>query len=80
MRVKDESEKASLKHNIQKTRIMVSGPITSWQIDGGVEMEIATIIFPLVHSISQAFMVCFMVVVRRQSELKRAQRAESQQP
>ena len=35
MRVKEESEKASLKHNIQKTRIMVSGPITSGQIDGG---------------------------------------------
>ena len=35
MRVKEESGKASLKHNIQKTRIMVSGPVTSWQIDGG---------------------------------------------
>ena len=35
MRVKKESEKAALKHNIQKTKIMASGPITSWQIDGG---------------------------------------------
>ena len=34
MRVKKESEKADLKLNIQKTKIMVSGPITSWQIDG----------------------------------------------
>ena len=34
MRVKEESEKADLKLNIQKTRIMASGPITSWQIDG----------------------------------------------
>ena len=34
MKMKDESEKASLKLNIQKTKIMVSGPITSWQIDG----------------------------------------------
>ena len=34
MRVKKESEKAGLKLNIQKTNIMVSGPITSWQIDG----------------------------------------------
>ena len=34
MRVKEESEKAGLKLNIQKTKIMVSGPITSWQIDG----------------------------------------------
>ena len=35
MRVKAESEKAGLKLNIQKTKIMASGPITSWQIDGG---------------------------------------------
>ena len=34
MRVKGESEKAGLKHNIQKTKIMASGPITSWQIEG----------------------------------------------
>ena len=34
MEVKEESEKASLKFNIQKTKIMASGPITSWQIDG----------------------------------------------
>ena len=33
MRVKEESEKAGLKPNIQKTKIMASGPITSWQID-----------------------------------------------
>ena len=35
MRVKEESEKAGLKLNIQKTKIMASGPITSWQIDRG---------------------------------------------
>ena len=34
MKVKKKSEKASLKLNIQKTKIMASGPITSWQIDG----------------------------------------------
>ena len=34
MKVKEESEKAVLKLNIQKTEIMASGPITSWQIDG----------------------------------------------
>ena len=33
-RMKEESEKAGLKHIIQKTKIMASGPITSWQIDG----------------------------------------------
>ena len=34
MRVKEENEKASLKFNIKKTKIIASGPITSWQIDG----------------------------------------------
>ena len=37
MRVKEESEKAGLKFNIQKTEIMTSNPITSWQIDGEKE-------------------------------------------
>ena len=41
MKVKEESEKAGLKLNIQKTKIMASGPITSWQIDGEI-MEIVT--------------------------------------
>ena len=35
MKVKEESEKADLKLNIQQMKIMASGPITSWQIDGG---------------------------------------------
>ena len=35
MKVKEENEKVGLKLNIQKTKIMASGPITSWQIDGG---------------------------------------------
>ena len=41
MKVKEESEKVGLKLNIQKTKIMASGPITSWQIDGKA-MEIVT--------------------------------------
>ena len=41
LKVKEESEKAGLKLNIQKTKIMISGPITSWQTDGKA-MEIAT--------------------------------------
>ena len=36
MKVKEESEKAGLKLNIQKTKIIASGPITSWQIDGEI--------------------------------------------
>ena len=42
MRVKEESEKAGLNLNIQKTKIMMSGPITSWQIDGET-METVTV-------------------------------------
>ena len=41
MKVKEESEKVSLKLNIQKTRIMASGPITSWQIDGETVQTVA---------------------------------------
>ena len=41
MKMKEESEKAGLKFNIEKTKIMASGPITSWQIDGET-MEIVT--------------------------------------
>ena len=42
MKVKEESEKAGLKLNIQKTKIMASGPITSWEIHGGWGMETVT--------------------------------------
>ena len=45
MRVKDESEKAALKLNIQKTKIMASGPITSWQIEGGKVEVVRDFIF-----------------------------------
>ena len=45
MKVKEESEKVGLKLNIQKTKIMASGPITSWQIIDGEKMEAVTDIF-----------------------------------
>ena len=45
MKVKEESEKVGLKLNIQKTKIMVSGPITSWQIDGETLETVADFIF-----------------------------------
>ena len=44
MKVKEESEKAGLKLNLQKTKIMVSGPITSWQIDGETVETVADFI------------------------------------
>ena len=45
MKVKEESEKAGLKLNIQKTKIMASGPITSWQIYGEIVETVADFIF-----------------------------------
>ena len=45
MKVKEESEKVGLKLNIQKTKIMASGPITSWQIDGETVEIVADLIF-----------------------------------
>ena len=45
MKVKKESEKAGLKHNIQKTKIMASGPITSWKIDGETVETVSDFIF-----------------------------------
>ena len=45
MKVKEESEKVGLKLNIQKTKIMASGPITSWQIDGETVETVRDFIF-----------------------------------
>ena len=46
MKVKEESDKVCLKVNIQKTKIMASGPITSWEIDGETVETVADVIFP----------------------------------
>ena len=45
MKVKEESEKVGLKLNIQKTKLMASGPITSWQIDGEIVETVADFIW-----------------------------------
>ena len=50
MKVKEESEKVGLKLNIQKTKIMASGPITSWQIDGKTVETVTDFIFLLLLS------------------------------
>ena len=47
MKVKEESEKVGLKRNIQKTKIMASGPITSWQIDGVTVETVSDYLFGL---------------------------------
>ena len=45
MKLKEESEKVGLKRNVQKTKIMASGPITSWQIDGERVQTVSDFIF-----------------------------------
>ena len=45
MKLKEEGEKVSLKLNIQKTKIMASGPITSWEIDGETVETVSNLIF-----------------------------------
>ena len=45
MKVKEESEKVGLKRNIEKTKIMASGPITSWQVDGETMKTVKDFIF-----------------------------------
>ena len=47
MKVKEESEKVGLKLNVQKTKIMASGPITTWQIDGETVVTVADSVFVL---------------------------------
>ena len=67
MKVKEESEKVGLKLNIQKTEIMASGPITSWQIDGERVETVADFIFlgskitadgDCSHEIKRCLLVC----------------------
>ena len=59
MKVKEESEKVGLKLNIRKTKIMASGPITSWQIDGERVETVADFIFLGSKSLQMIF---FMVI------------------
>ena len=64
MKVKEESEKVGLKLNIQKTKIMVSSPITSWQIDGETMETVADFIFLrlLKHKMTELILL-FMTAV-----------------
>ena len=57
MKVKDESEKLGLKLNIQKTNIMASGPMTSWQIDGETVETVADFIFGAPKSLQMVIVV-----------------------
>ena len=74
MKVKEESEKVGLKLNIQKTKIMSSGPITSWQIDGETVGTVADFIFwgskiIAVGDCSQDIKRCLLLVRKAMSNL-----------
>ena len=79
MKVKEESEKVGLKLNIQKTKIMASGPITSWQIDGETVETVADFIFlgskitsdgDCSHEIKRCFLLGRKVMTNLDSILK----------
>ena len=79
MKVKEESEKVGLKLNIQKTKMMVSGPITSWQIDGETVDTVADFIFLVSkitadgdcsHEIKRRLLLGRKVMTRLESILK----------
>ena len=79
MKVKEESEKAALQLNIQKTKIMASGPITSWQIDGETMETVIYFIFlgskitednDCSHEIKRHFVLCRKAVINLDSILK----------
>ena len=80
MKVKEESEKVGLKFNIQKTKIMVSGPITSWQIDGKTAETVSDFIFggskitadgDHIHEIKRCLLLGRKVMTNLDSILKR---------
>ena len=79
MKVKEESEKVGLKLNIQKTKIMASGPITSWQIDGEMVETVSDFIFGVSkitadgdcsHEIKRCFLLGRKVMTKLDSILK----------
>ena len=55
IKVKEDSEKVGLKHNIQKTKIMASGPITSWEIDGETWKQCQTLFWGAPKSLQMVF-------------------------
>ena len=79
MKVKEESEKVDLKLNIQKTKIMVSGPITSWEIDGEIVETVTDFILggskisadgDFSHEIKRCLLLGRKVMTNRDSILK----------
>ena len=76
MKVKEESEKVGLKFNIQKTKIMASGPITSWQIDGETVADFIFLVSKITadggcsHEIKRCFLLGKKAMIYLESILK----------
>jgi len=64
MKVKEESEKTGLKLNIQKTKIMASGPITSWQIDGATMETVRDFILGPETRLDRSELLCNKVLLK----------------
>ena len=88
MKVKEESEKVGLKLNIQKTKIMTSGPITSWEIDGETVETVSDFIFwgsritrdgDCSHEIKRRLLLGRKVITNLDSILKKAETLLCQQ-
>ena len=86
MKVKEESEKVGLKLNIQKTKIMASGPITSWEIDGETVETMANFIFlgskitadgDCSHEIKRRLLIGRKVMTNLDSVLRKKQQAKA---
>ena len=67
MKVKEGSEKPGLKLNIQKTKIMASGPITSWQVEGGKIETVADFIFLVLKSLQMVTAATEISLCRQRS-------------
>ena len=87
MKVKEESEKVGLKFNIQKTKMMASGPITSWQIDGETRETVRSFIFlgskitengDCSHEIKRHLLLGRKAMTNRHSVLKSRQHIKKQ--
>ena len=71
VKVKEESEKVGLKLNIQKTKIMVSGPITSWEIDGETAETVSDFIYLFIFLAPKSLQMVTAAMVKTHSLLER---------
>ena len=72
MKVKEESEKVGLKHNIQKTKILASGPITSWEIDGERVETVSNSLIPSICPLILLYFSLHFLIWSKQDKIRLA--------